>query len=175
MLDDPATSDPFLPRFLRIFEDIAGGVQSEIDDVVHLVDVSVTDLRFVRWIGSWMGVDVDSSLPGEVQRRLVRAAGRWLGLRGTVSGLEGFVAEVTGSRCLVIDQGGVYRVGQTLTFGLGVTVFVEDPGPLTIEQLGHYVDHSMPAGSRAELVVGRLPVARPEPRGPGSDPGSPAR
>jgi phage tail-like protein len=157
MLEDAGSGDPFLPRFLRIFEEISASLQDRIDGVEHQLDIGLADLRFVRWLGSWIGLDVDSSLPDAVQRRLVGAAGRWLAMRGTVTGLQGFVGDATGAPCRVLDAGGVFPAGQPCSFGPEVTVHVEHLGQLTPDQMQALIAQQLPAGSVASIEVGPLP------------------
>ncbi len=157
MLLDPSTDSPFLGRFLRIFEDVSAEIQDQVDELPSAHDANVAGIDHVRWLGSWLGVEIDSSLPEPTQRRMVRAASRWLGLRATVPGLRNFIAEATDSACLVEDNGGVFAIGEQPTTGSTVTVYIEELGGLTESQVQVLIDRSLPVGSTAQLVVGPLP------------------
>jgi phage tail-like protein len=157
MLLDPSTDNPFLGRFLRIFEDVAAEIQDQIDELPSAHDATVAEASHVRWLGSWLGVDIDSSIPEPSQRRLLRAASRWLGLRATVPGLQNLIAEATDSACLVEDNGGVFTSDEQPTAGRTIMVYVEALGGLTETQVQVLIDRSLPIGSTAQLVVGPLP------------------
>jgi len=147
-------ADPFLPRYLSIFEDVAGTVQDRVDSLAHLLDPTVAPLPMVRWLGSWMGLNVPDSMDPELQRKLVRATGHWLSLRGTPRGLGGLVAELTSGEVRVIDEGGVFSPSEELRFGTTVTVEVETTGKLTDSQLRSIISSGLPVGTKLELSVG---------------------
>jgi phage tail-like protein len=102
--------DPFLRRFLGIFQELADDLRSAIDGIEHTVDATVAPPDFVRWLGAWLGVEsLDPSLPELRQRELVSGFGPLLPQRGTAAGLAGVVELVTGERPLVRDPGAVVR------------------------------------------------------------------
>ena len=65
--------DGFLARFLMIFQTIADTEMHQIDTLAHMFDPTVAPDVMVRALGSWIGIDwIDSSLPDDLQRRIVR-------------------------------------------------------------------------------------------------------
>jgi len=142
---------------MSIFEDIAGGVQDRIDDIEHCFDPSVAPLSMVRWLGSWMGVEIDSSFDPVVQRLLVSATGRSLSLRGTPRGMRQLVADLTGGDVIVKDEGGVIGPADAVPSGVTITVYAETTGKLTEAQLHGVIKQDCPVGSQLEVVIGSLP------------------
>src|SRR3954469_4902501 len=89
--------DPFLVRFLGIFQTLADSYMAQVDNLEHLVAVSVAPSPMVRFLGSWLGAEsIDPSLEDELQRRIVREYGRMLPWRGTTRGMVQLLELVTG-------------------------------------------------------------------------------
>jgi len=65
--------DDFFLRYASIFEEVATSFLEGADNVTNILDVTVAPAEFVRWLGTWIGLEsVDSSLDESLQRRLVR-------------------------------------------------------------------------------------------------------
>ena len=103
------TDDDFFVRFVSIFQAVATTFLEDADTVESLVDPTVAPQPFLPWLGSWLGNSwIDSSLPDEAQRRLVRSLSAALGWRGTVRGLA-LVLEAITEAPVVIQETGVVR------------------------------------------------------------------
>src|SRR5580765_1273915 len=101
--------DDFFARFVGIFQHVA---TTFVDDVDNIVDVTVAPEAVVRWLGAWLGIDsIDSSLPHELQRRIVTETGRFLAWRGTRRGLQAFLELVSGGPVEIAETGGVFPEG----------------------------------------------------------------
>jgi phage tail-like protein len=150
--------DPFLPRLVGIFEELADSVRVRIDGLEQSLDVSVAPPELVRWMGGWLGLVVEPSLPVQRQRRLVQEAGRMLGWRGTRFALERLVGALTDAAVRVSDSGGVHRLGEAPEGGGSATVLVEveSTGGVDERQLLAFVTAELPVGARLELRVGPL-------------------
>jgi phage tail-like protein len=70
-------------------------VTDRIDGLPSLIDPATTDPRFLPWIASWVGFELDTSLPIHQQRELVRRAIRLYRTRGTVAGIEEMIRVLT--------------------------------------------------------------------------------
>jgi len=86
--------DP-MRRFLFIFQHLQTRVTDRVDRLVELIDPLMTDARFLPWLASWVGFDLDGSLPVHQQRELVRRAIRLYRTRGTRRGIEEMVRVLT--------------------------------------------------------------------------------
>lgn len=153
-------ADPFLCRFLRIFQEVSDGVQVHAHALVDIVDVSVTPVEMVRWIGTWLGIDsVDPSMPDERQRRLVRGMGRLAPWRGTARGLQALLELVTGATVRVEDSGRVVVPGEAVTDRRFVWVDIENAAGCTDEYLTALVAAELPPNVGYALRVGARVVA----------------
>lgn len=170
-LPRPMAEDSFLPRFVGIVEEVASSVIGRIDDIEHHLDIGLAPPDFVRWLGSWLGVTLDPSLPPHRQRDVVRAAGRLQPWRGTRSYLEGLLAAYTGGNVVVTDSGGVVSAGQQTSMHKRVTVRLKRSGGLDHEQLLTLIAAEVPADAIVDLRIDEEPV-RPEDAVPDVSPDS---
>lgn len=155
--------DPFLARFVAIFEEIATSVRYGADTCVAASDVTVASPAMLRFLGGWIGApEVHGSLPLDVQRRIVRAAGSVLRRRGTVSALITLLEAVTGEPVDVDDPGGVFHDGcaprpDTAGGDVGVVVVrTASTGHLRPEELVALVRAEVPAHLRIAVIAGGI-------------------
>ncbi|MCA1674993.1 MAG: phage tail protein [Actinobacteria bacterium] len=153
-LPRPMAEDELLRRFVAIFEEVAGSVQGRIDGIEHCLDVGLAPPTFVRWLGAWLAVPLDSGLPLERQRDVVRAAGRLLDWRGTSKGLAGLLAAYTGGPVQVEDSGGVFPAGRAPTGDRRIIIRLTTTGGLQQAQLMELIHAEVPADAIVELGVG---------------------
>jgi phage tail-like protein len=145
-------------RFLRIFEDIGGGLRSRIDRFHRDLDPGLAPPEFLRWMAGWLGMALDPSLPEEHQRSLVRAAGPMFPLRGTKRGLQGLLEAFTQSNVEITDGGGVFAGGTAPTTTNQVTIRVSSSGAISEAHLLELVRLEVPATAVVDLRVGRRRV-----------------
>lgn len=86
--------DP-MRRFLFVFQHLMTTVTERIDRLVELTDPLLCEPRYLPWLASWVGFELDESLPLHQQRELVRRAIRLMRTRGTRSGIEEMVRVLT--------------------------------------------------------------------------------
>lgn len=99
--------DPFTQRFLGGLDDVLAPVFAVLDCLDAHVDPRTAPLDLVRWVGSWLGLDVDPGWPGDKQRTVVRAAARVHAGRGTAAALVEWLLLVHGLHAEVRESGGV--------------------------------------------------------------------
>lgn len=99
--------DDFAQRFLGGLDEVLAPVLSVLDCLDAYVDPRVAPLDLLRWVGSWIGVDVDPAWPAEKQRSVVRAAARVHAGRGTSAALTEWLLLVHGVHAEVLESGGV--------------------------------------------------------------------
>ena len=93
-IDIKVDEDP-LRRFLFIFQHVMSTVTDRIDRLVDLTDPLRCDAKMLPWLASWVGFQLDESLPVHQQRELVRNAIRLMRSRGTRAGMEEMVRVLT--------------------------------------------------------------------------------
>jgi phage tail-like protein len=86
--------DP-IRRFMFIFQHMLTTVTERIERIVDLTDPLLCDAKFLPWLASWVGFELDESLPVHQQRELVRRAIRLYRTRGTRAGIEEMVRVLT--------------------------------------------------------------------------------
>jgi len=158
--------DPFTSRFVQVFEDVATTMRERSDAIDDLFDITVAPPGIVRFIGSWVGIEVPASLPVASQRRLVQAAGPLLRWRGTARGIEKLVEAVTGAEVTVDEAGGVFAAGDAPQRNPVVTIEVTDTGPLNEDQLLAMLRAEVPADAVLELRVAGQTVEAAETEAP---------
>jgi phage tail-like protein len=81
------SDDPFLGRFLLIFEALYARDEWIIDNFDLYLDPKLAPAEWLQWFGQWVDILVPSSLPEERQRAIVKELGALFFARGTSAGL----------------------------------------------------------------------------------------
>lgn len=146
--------DSFFVRFASLFQELATTLLDGVDNIPNAVDVTVAPAPFVRWLGSWIGVDhIDSSLPESLQRRIVRESGQILSWRGTRRGLVQFLELITGAPVEVEDSGGIFVAGEAGHRVPHVWMRVQSTGWIREEDFVNVVRQELPANVTYELYL----------------------
>jgi phage tail-like protein len=153
--------DRFTRGFVGIFEEIADGIRSQVDSMEYYLDVDTAPPPFVRWMGDWIGMDIEASLPEERQRAIVRNAGQLFTARGTATGLVAILEAVTGAPVRVVDGGGVWRRGEAPPNSGRILVRLTETGGLDEVNLYRLIQSDLPVGTTFELRVGERTVEPP--------------
>jgi phage tail-like protein len=95
--------DP-LRRFLFIFQHLQTRLTDHVDRLVELTDPLMTDPKFLPWLASWVGFELDGSLPVHQQRELVRRAILLYRTRGTRRGIEEMVRVLTSAPARIRER-----------------------------------------------------------------------
>lgn len=95
--------DP-IRRFLFLFQHLMTTLTDKIDSIVDLTDPMACEPRFLPWLASWVGFELDESLPLHQQRELVRRAIRLYRTRGTRGGIEEMVRVLTSAPVRVRER-----------------------------------------------------------------------
>lgn len=151
--------EPFMRRFLSVFDELAARMEDQVGGLEHLVDPSVAPLPMVRWLGSWLAIDLlDPETPERLQREWVGRMGELLWWRGTRKGVAGILELVSGKAVEITDGGGVVRRGETTSAPGRVAVWVEDGGAADDRDLLALLRTELPAEVAFELRVGERVV-----------------
>ena len=141
--------DPMARGFTAGLDTLLAPVHLTLDCLDAYLDPLTTPADFLPWLASWVGVELDETLPAPWQRAIVAAAGSLHHVHGTREGLVRLLELVTGGSVEVRESGGVRwsavpgadPPGEA-TAALEVVVRVADPGPRV--------------HSRVEAVVGEM-------------------
>lgn len=66
------SDDPFLGRFLLLFESVYAPDEWIVDNFDLYLDPKLTPAEWLRWLGGWVDIFVPAALPEERQRAIVR-------------------------------------------------------------------------------------------------------
>ena len=91
-------------RFLFLFQHLMTTVTDRIDQIPALTDPMTADARFLPWIASWVGFELDESLPVHQQRELVKRSIRLYRTRGTRRGVEEMIEVLTGTKVQIVER-----------------------------------------------------------------------
>jgi phage tail-like protein len=121
-LPAPFQGDPFLARFLLIFETILDSVERSIDNVAYAFDPRLAPAELLPWLASWVGLELDENWPLPQQRQLILWAATLYRWRGTRRGLREHLRLYTGRTPLIVEGFDGMRVGQDAVLGLNTTI-----------------------------------------------------
>jgi hypothetical protein len=136
----------------------------QIDTMRHMFDPTVAPDAMVRLMGWWIGIDwIDSSLPDELQRRIVREYSELVQWRGTLRGMKQLLELITLDSASVGDNGGVYLENDAPVQPPHVRMHVERSGWATEPDLIRIIRAELPASVTFELFVGSRRIWPPQP------------
>ncbi len=141
-VDEVVDEDP-LRRFLFLFQHTMNTVTEKIDRIVDLTDPLRCEPKMLPWLASWVGFELDESLPVHQQRELVRRAIRLMRTRGTRAGMEEMVRVLTSAPVKIEERKrpGAAVLGKNALIG-GRTVVErfergEGPGSYLVDPARH--------------------------------------
>ena len=117
-LPAPFHADPFIGRFLLIFESILGPIERNIDNLASYFDPRMTPAELLPWLASWVGLELDENWPIAQQRQLVLWAATLYRWRGTRRGLRQHLRLYTGRTPLIVENFAGLRVSQDGAMGI---------------------------------------------------------
>jgi len=158
-LPAPFHEDPFVGRFLLIFETILGSIEGTVDNLACYFDPRLTPARLLPWLAGWVGLELDENWPLERQRQLVLWAARLYRWRGTRRGLREHLRLYTGRTPLIVENFDGMRLGQDAALGtttrlgggaprwhwITVTVVADHPDELDERILRQIIEFEKPA------------------------------
>ena len=153
--------DRFTRRFVSLFEELIDEVRTQIDAIEYYVDVDAAPPEFVRWLGSWLDITVEASLPEERQQEIVRTAGSLFARRGTAEGLRGLLATMTGAEVRIVDGGGTWPQGAAPLNPGRLLVRLTDTGGVPEDHLHRIIASEVPIGVSFELRLGDRVIGEP--------------
>ncbi|MBI4494449.1 MAG: phage tail protein I [Chloroflexi bacterium] len=129
-LPAPYQADPFLGRFLKIFESVLAPIEGTLDTLPYYFDPHVTPEEFVPWLAYWVAQALDENWPLARRRDLVARAATLHRWRGTRYGLREYIRLFVGHEPLIVENFDGLRLGQDAI--MGVTTRLGQRRPHTI-------------------------------------------
>jgi phage tail-like protein len=97
-------NDDFTSRFLMLFESFWKPINQQIDQVDNYFDPDLTPPAFIPWLSSWLGLPLDSSLPLERMRTLLKNAMMLFQCRGTLQALKIYLEVYTAGEVTILER-----------------------------------------------------------------------
>jgi phage tail-like protein len=159
------SDDPFLGRFLMIFESIMGPLEVVVDNLKYYFGPGTTPEELLPWLASWLDLVLDENWPLGRRRDLVKSAVELYQWRGTCHGLSEYLRVYTGTEPRIIeDFGGIpltgeARLGRDTVLGGGspntFSVILELDGPDAVDEnkVRAIIDAEKPAHTTYNLEL----------------------
>lgn len=151
--------DDRFARLVQVFEDIGTPLYDASAAFPTLFDPRLAPSDVARWLGGWLGLPVDQSLPAERRRRFTTAAAEHFATRGSRMALEALLAAVTGGEATISEPGSVRREGvRDGERGLGVVdIVLATRGGVPRDRLEMLVRAELPAWLPYNITVNDEP------------------
>lgn len=161
------SGDPFVGRFLRIFEDVLTPVQVMVDNQPYYFDPLTSPKEMLDWLAFWVDLHEGSNWSMPKRRALVAAAPVLYRMRGTKAGVKKHLGIYAGTPNLTLinERTNGFRldtdsrlgvntsVGENRPHVFTVTIAVPDPAELDMDTLKSIIDSDKPIETRYILRV----------------------
>ena len=158
LYDDSEEDEPFLARFLLIFETIWQPLEEQIAHLYALFDPHLTPAELLPWLAQWVYLTLDEALPLERQRELVANIVDIYGRLGTAGALHDYLRIYLGVEPRILDLED--EAGQPLPpFHFQVRLPMAPPDADLDERIRRIITRLKPAHTVYELVYDSVPVS----------------
>ncbi|MBZ0316282.1 MAG: phage tail protein [Anaerolineae bacterium] len=128
----PSTAPDFLERFIDNFEGILTPLEDRIAAAYLLTDPRSTPEDALDWLGSWIGVSFDPSIPEARRRKMIQKAPILFKKRGTLDGLKMALdiatGGISGGEIVLLED---FKLRRTFATILGAD-FADEDDPLLV-------------------------------------------
>lgn len=114
--------NPFLGRFLRIFEDVLAPIQRNVNGLPDQFDPAVSSSPMLDLLSEWVGESRPDALPDERFRKLVKHALLLHQWRGTKRGVRMAVEIVTNQKVMITEYSPGLVLGSDSSLGLNTSL-----------------------------------------------------
>jgi phage tail-like protein len=94
----------FLDRFLSIFQTEFDDLDRQIDRIWQLFNPGSVPAKALRWLASWLALDVDPAWSESKLRKMLKKAFQAQCKRGTVKGLVHAIHDYAGAHAVVVEH-----------------------------------------------------------------------
>lgn len=150
--------DPFLRRFLLIFDSVLAPIERMVDSLALYTEPEMAPAEFMPWLAHWVAASLDARWPLDRQRALIDHAIEIYRWRGTSRGLKLHVQVYTGIAPIIQE----YREGFVLgrEGGLGWTTHL---APTPANPVSFTVTVPVERSARVDLAVLRQIIEEDKP------------
>jgi phage tail-like protein len=122
--------DPFLRRFILIFESILAPLERMVDTLPLYTEPDIAPRAFLPWLAHWVALSLDSAWPERSQRALIANAAEIYRWRGTRRGLALHIRCYTGLEPIIQEYGEGFVLGRNAALGYTTNLISTAPDPL---------------------------------------------
>ena len=144
--------DPFLGRFLCIFEDVLSPVERTLANVEMYFDPMIAPQGFLPWLASWVDLVLDENWPIQKQRELIHSAVELYRWRGTKRGLREYLRIYTGVEPELIEH---FTAADGGPYTFTVIIRVDDPAAVNEALVRRVIEAEKPAHTTYNLRIER--------------------
>lgn len=137
--------DVVLTRLVALLQQVSDTVLEQVDQLPMLADPAVTPTPMLPWLAAFVHAEDLEMLPEPERRRAVRDAGRLVLRRGTRRHLATLVAPFVVEPFEIVDDGGVFRIGEAAPALGAVRLRIGGVRHTTVEDLRRLVAAAVPA------------------------------
>ncbi|MCW5854105.1 MAG: hypothetical protein KIT87_28820 [Anaerolineae bacterium] len=156
--DDSEDDEPFLARFLLIFETMWQPLEEQIAHLYALFDPHLTPAELLPWLAQWVCLGLDEALPLARQRELVANMVDIYGRLGTAGAMRDYLRLYLGVEPRILDLAD--EAGQPLPpFHFQVRLPMAKPDADLDDRIRRIITRLKPAHTVYELVYDSVPVS----------------
>jgi phage tail-like protein len=163
------SADPFVGRFLHIFQDVLDPISVMVDNQPYYFDPMTTPLELLEYMAIWVDMDDEGQdWPLPKRRALIAAAAALYRMRGTKAGLKKHLGIYIGAQPFVMERTNGFRLDKDARIGIStsmgenrartitVTVAVPNPEELDMDTMRSIVEMNKPVETNYLLRVIKL-------------------
>ena len=146
----PPGEEPFIQRFLHIFEQMFGSIEKKVDNIPLLFDPWQVEARFLPWLASWVALPLSEAWGERTRRALIRRIVSIYQKRGLAEGLQTFLRIYIGPSVEVSEDFATPHIFQvTVNF----PAFDARGKALRVREIRKVIDTEKPAHTHYQLAV----------------------
>lgn len=117
------SADPFVGRFLRIFEDVLQPISVLVDNQPYYFDPMTAPLDLLSYMAIWVDMDDEGEdWPLHKRRALIAAAAAIFRMRGTRAGLKKHLGIYLGEPPLMMERTNGFRLDTEARLGINTSI-----------------------------------------------------
>lgn len=124
--------DPFLVRFLQVFDDTLRPIMEQIDSIDAYLDPLLTPDALIGWLAAWVGEEDREDREQALRRAVVREVAAIHRSRGTKAGLRRALEIVTGGEVYITENTSGMRLDEDARLGVNTGLETFSPGTLHV-------------------------------------------
>jgi phage tail-like protein len=124
------SADPFVGRFLRIFEDVLQPISMLVDNQPYYFDPMTSPVDLLDYMAIWVDMDDEGQdWPLAKRRALITAAAAIFRMRGTRAGMKKHLGIYLGEPPLMMERTNGFRLDSEALLGINTSIGETEAAP----------------------------------------------